>query len=60
MNPITLQQMSELSDKEQRQLKACTNEFLGRQYAAQQRRKRIAKARRKLEESEDDYEHSTD
>lgn len=65
MKPITLQQISELSDKEQRQMKACTNENLGRQYAAQQRRKRIAKARIEMEletesepetESEDYYE----
>ncbi len=52
MKPITLQQISELSDKEQRQLKACVNEYLGRQYAAQQRRKTIMKARMESEESE--------
>jgi len=49
MKPITLQQISELSDKEKRQLHACTNEFLGQQYAAMQRRKRIMKAKMEIE-----------
>lgn len=63
MDKITLQQISELSDKEQRQLKACVNDQLGRQFAAQQRRKKIMKARMEMEfepepepESEDYYE----
>ena len=49
MNPITLQQISELPDSEQRQLGACCNEFLGRLYAAHKRRKRIITERTKLE-----------
>jgi len=58
MKPITLQQISELSDKEKRQLHAWTNEYLGQQYAAQQRAKKIMTARMKLEfeESEDENE----
>lgn len=49
MKPITLQQISELSDKEQRQLKALINHDLGTEYAAQQRRKEIMKARMEIE-----------
>lgn len=61
MKPTTLQHISELSDKEQRQLKACMNHYLGTLYAAQQRRKKVMKARMELEfeESEDENEHST-
>lgn len=54
MSCITLKQISELSLQEQRQLKACINEFLGRQYAAQQRRKRIAVEKAKIELGEDE------
>lgn len=59
MNRITLEQISELSDKEMRQHQAIFNEYLGQQYAAQQRRKRIMKARMEIEfeESEDYYEY---
>lgn len=49
MKPITLQQIAELPEKEQRQFKACCNEYLGRQYAAQQRRKKIMSERTKTE-----------
>jgi len=59
MQPITRQQIAELPDKEKQQLWAVTNHFLGQQYAAQQRRKRIMKARLELE-SEADYETMAD
>lgn len=62
MDRITLEQISKLSDKEQRQLKAVINHNLGIEYAAQQRRKKIMKARMELEfvESEVQDEHSPD
>ena len=63
MRPITLQQIAELPEKKQRQFKACCNEYLGQQYAAQQRRKKIMSERTKIElgiESEVKDEHSTD
>lgn len=49
MKPITLKQISELPDKERRQLRACTNEYLGQLYAAQQRRKQVMTERMKTE-----------
>lgn len=55
MKPITLQEIAELPDREQRQFRAATNHFLGVQYAAQQRRKKIMTERSKLEsEAKDD------
>lgn len=49
MLEITLQQISELPEIEQRRLKAVTNEYLGRQYAEQQRNKQIMESRTKME-----------
>lgn len=49
MNKITLRELSELSDKEQRQLKALINHDLGTLYAAQQRRKKVMEARMEME-----------
>lgn len=54
MQPITLKQISELSDTEQRQMKASVNEYLGIQYAAQQRAKQIMKAKMELERKDYD------
>jgi len=48
-DPITLKQIAELPDNEQRQLRAATNHFLAEQYAAQQRRKKIMEEQTKLE-----------
>ncbi len=59
MRPIARQQVSELSDREQYRLNI--NEYLGIQYAAQQRRKRVAEARMEMEldlEREDNYDDS--
>lgn len=49
MQPITWKQISELPDKEQRQLQAWINNDLGKEYAAQQRRKQVMTERMKTE-----------
>lgn len=49
MKPITLQQITELPEKERRRFLVWCNEFCGQQYAAQQRRKKIMTERTKME-----------
>jgi len=49
MNSINLRQISELSDNEKRKFQTWINHYLGRLYAAQQRRKRIMSERTKIE-----------
>ena len=59
MRPITRQQISEFPPDERRRFKVWANEYLGIQYAAQQRHKRVAKARMEMEldlESEEENE----
>lgn len=41
---IKISDIQGMTPAEQRQAKACFNEYLGRQYAAQQRRRKIARA----------------
>ena len=50
---ITLKQISELSDKEQRQLQAWINHDLGTEYAARQRKKQVMEAKQELEHNKE-------